>query len=211
MCSYGPIVTTTGAVQVCTSNCSAAAPMLAFGNESINGITWNITVTTPAGGAGNVVLTQLVEATNTHILDPQGTLQTLTTSPAYVLDTDPQYQKSIQAWPASQQGSFDLDDTPGTTLSTSIKHQYDSEPFRTYLMYQPTRGIWVTLGSLPWSWSGAATKGTAGVWTLDAGSSHSTNPGGSNSTALPVWSSNITSFSYHENSHENCPGPITLV
>jgi len=187
---------TTGAVAVCTSNCSQTAPALALGNEATPGITWNITVTTPAGGAGNVALTQVLQVTNTHILSPQGTQQTLTTGSAYVLDGTPQYSGIEESWPASREGTFSLYDAPGSTLTTNISQQNDSENFKTYLMYQPTGGIWVTLESMTWSWSGAATKGSGNVWTLNSGSSHSTNPSGSSDTTLPVWNNNISSYNY---------------
>jgi hypothetical protein len=157
---------TTGTVQVCTSYCASTPPMLAFGDNTTDGITWNVTVTTPADGAGNVALTQVVQVTNTHILDPQGTQQTLTTGSAYVLDGTPQYPGTPVALPASREASFAIRDAPGTTLATSIKHQSDSESFKTYLMYQPSGGIWVTLASMTWSWGGAATKGSGNVMDL---------------------------------------------
>ena len=154
-------------------------------------------MTTPAGGAGLVALTQVLQTTRTRTLDPQGTVTTLSTNPAFVIDNYPQYDNKTLSWAASEASILKTDDAPGAVESTAYKHQTISDSYVTYVVYQPTGGIWVTLASMAWSWSAAATKGTGNVWTLDAGSSPTNSPSGSNSTTLPLWGSNITSYTYH--------------
>ncbi len=193
------ITNVVGAVQVCTSNCVGTAPTLGLGNGTTYGITWTTTVTTPLGGAGSVALTQLIEASNSITLDPQGTVQTLSTNGAYVLDTTPQYAGQSESFPASKTGTFALDDSPGISLQTNLKHALQSKAFTTDVMYQPSgaNSIWVTLASMTWSWSGAATKGAGNVWALDSSPPPAkASSGGVASTTLPVWSSNITSYRF---------------
>jgi hypothetical protein len=67
-----------------------------------------------------------------------------------------------------------------------------TDSFHGYLLYRPAgdtnKTIWVTLEKVEWSYSGAATKGTNGVWSLDSSFPiPPVNPIGSDTAELPTW------------------------
>ena len=81
-------------------------------------------------------------------------------------------------------------DSPAFGLSGNKAVAIPTDIFTGYLMYRPvgTESIWVTLREVSWSWSGAATKATNGVWNLDSGyPTPPIDPVSEDSTRLPTW------------------------
>lgn len=98
---------------------------------------------------------------------------------------------------ASETRTAYTEDTPGNGLNCDEKARSVNDQFKTYIVYQPTNGIWVTLRSVNWYWNGAATN-TASAncsWIRVSGSA-SANPTSSDDTELPIWSGNIPDLVY---------------
>jgi hypothetical protein len=74
-------------------------------------------------------------------------------------------------------------DSPGAPVSTTHQEIHLIYEFKTYFMYKPTSGIWVTLASVDWNFECKYEKGkgiTAKEW-------NPKNPVGTDSTELPTW------------------------
>lgn len=176
---------TTSGISCCTSD-------LSFG------IGYAAEVITGSNEAGIVAYLQTVTVDRTKT---QSGSTVVESSSSPVLDNPPSGAVVFQqaSFPASADGTISGNDAPSLPTSSLLTHISMADSFKTYVMYMPsgTGSVWVTLGVLTWNYSAGATNNGSGGWTLDSGSSSSTNPSGSGSTALPVWTDYATDLSYH--------------
>jgi hypothetical protein len=160
------------------------------------GITWTAKVEAPTIGTGDIAFTQLVSTVSSKTIDA-GAVKTANTNGAYVLDdaADIQYAGSVSITGGGGETTLSKPDSPTAGLGGS-RYWSIQDSFKTYLMYRPTNGIWVTLQMLPWSESVTVTK-TAGVWTIGGSppASGGTGPSGNNSSELPLWTDSISRIS----------------
>jgi hypothetical protein len=157
------------------------------------GISEFFSVTTPTNGAGSFAYIQIIDLTTVEwTLDGDTNNTPHGINGTNILDAIPYlYQYGLTSIGNSDTQSNRFYDYPGASLAGD-NHVSSSDQFSGYLMYRPAGDtnstIWVTLQKVQWSWSGAATKGTNGVWTLDTGYPNPPiNPAGTNSTTLPTW------------------------
>jgi hypothetical protein len=161
------------------------------------GIEYNADVKIPTGYAGQLALTQLVNASRTR-RRPDGTSLTYSTGGSYVLDTKELYA-TLNLVEGQEAVARISDDLPGVSLNLGFSSVSVNDRFQAYLEYKPDtpNSIWVTLGVFNWDWSAVANFTDS--WTIDttpAITHYSVNPSGQDSTTLPVWSSNVTSVGY---------------
>lgn len=171
---------------------------LVFGSILSPGITWDAEVETPDGyGAGDIGFVQLALRNDERTKDDAAsTVQTINTNGVFVLDdlnANVFYTSTGIADGATS--TLTEDDTPGMPLRADDKKMVRFNSFQLYVMYKPdgADNIWVTLRILEWHWEGSATKDLLNgdpaldFWSLDPGSSSSTNPSSFESTDLPQW------------------------
>ncbi|MCC6536115.1 MAG: carboxypeptidase regulatory-like domain-containing protein [Bryobacterales bacterium] len=182
----------TGAVGVGNPGFPGSGTELHFGTNATPGITWTFTAKAPAGGAGQIAGTQLANTLRLRT-DPTAVppLQTFSSGGAWMLDNTVPYAAAV-AIAAGASATWTSDDTPGTPLTAPYVQRSVTDSFQIYFMYQSSEAdsIWVTLGLLTWNWNGQADL-AAGVWSLTS-SGRTANPAGAASTALPVWTANVT-------------------
>lgn len=177
-----------------------ATTNFAQGNE---GIYFSFSATTPTNGSGSIGLVQIVSNTTRRWIldDTNNTAQK--SSGTNLLDTTPfgpvTHMSAIIG--NSQTVSNFFADSPGqgfyqvvNGVRQDFKWASADDSFTDYLMYRPSGDtsstIWVTLCKVDWHWSGAATKGTNNVWTVDSGyPAPPINPTGVDSAVLPAWNS----------------------
>ena len=190
--------TTTNTPSVSVETNSVGGLVLQFGSLTNNsppgpwGIKESFTVTTPINGTGSFGYLQIIdETTRRWILDDtNNTAQKLYGT--NLLDTLPyQYLSGLTSIGNSDTQSNISADSPGQALYGE-KWASANDQFTGYLMYRPAgdtnHTIWVTLREVHWSWSGAATKDTNGIWTLDPGyPPPPVNPVSADSVTLPTW------------------------
>ena len=167
------------------------------------GIQWNATCTAPAGGAGEIAITQLI--TRNFTRTRAGVAEHIT-SPAQVLDDGLGIQYSgpqpIAAGASATLSGNAYSDSPGSgQLTADITVINCNDQFIDFFMYKPSKpnAIWVTLSRMTWSWSGAATKAgppppppPPSGFVLGAHTPAAiTTQTGSASTALPQWTANL--------------------
>lgn len=148
-------------------------------------IQWNYSVTNvPQGGTGNIVMQQIVNTlrntgTNTNNQAVVAASYTNCADGGFPYDT-----------PATTGSTFTSDDSPAQDLTGYHTMSIDYA-FTDYFMYQPSGGIWVTLGTLTWGASGS-TSWTGTTWT--AATSVSTPLSAfSRSSSLPIWACYVPS------------------
>ena len=176
-------------------------------NSGQAGIFFIFGASTPTNGAGAIGLVQIINSTTRRwILDDTNSTAQKSIG-TNLLDTGPDGPVVLATLPmdANESDGYTYPDSPGqgfyqvvNGVRQNFKWTSASDAFTDYLVYRPAgetnSTIWVTLCKVNWSWSGAATKGTNGVWTLDSGyPAPPVNPIGSNSIELPAW--NGTPFS----------------
>ena len=164
------------------------------------GITYAGSVTTDGVGQGQFEIIQLIQETGTLTNSSDGSQQTLDTG-GYVLDDDggghiPYHNTVVaignsasQSIPANANMHDNPDqDADGCAVVTV------AFAFHTYLMYQPTGGIWVTISEFDWSCGGTATLNPANPpnppsWTVSGVSPAASGAviNGAASTSLPHW------------------------
>ncbi len=161
------------------------------------GVQWTATCTAPAGGAGEIGITQLITrnfsrsrgATVDHII-----------SPAQVLDDGLGIQYSgsrpILASAAATLNGPSYTDSPGSQLIAGVTATQCNDQFTDFFMYKPAtaNAIWVTLARLTWTWNGSITAAVppAVGWVLGAHAPVAvTNQVGAASAVLPEWTSNL--------------------
>jgi hypothetical protein len=195
-------VTTTNvpAVNIIT-NSDDGSIFLQFGDNSETsggaGIYFTFSVTTPTNGAGQFGYLQTVDSIHRWILDDSTAMKGTATNAVDVIPAYPPIiirgQTSIGN-SASATNSFS--DSPGDFLVYGAlparKWVNINDSFHGYLLYRPNgdtnNTIWITLCKLEWSYSGSATKGTNGLWSLDSGYTlPPVNPSGVDTDELPTW------------------------
>jgi hypothetical protein len=87
------------------------------------------------------------------------------TTPGYWLDKSNPYPGAFQpvSWNDNPLVQVLLDDSPCLPPHSYSYAMFDSDHFIDYLQFCPDGGIPVTICSLTWSWSGAATENN-GIW-----------------------------------------------
>ena len=101
---------------------------------------------------------------------------------------------SNYTWDVSSQGkSGDMPTAPynppavsGDVGGTNWYTATMSDSFTTWLMYQPTGGVWVPLQKLTWS-TNITVSNASGPWAVSSGSTVTTPPSGSNINTPPTW------------------------
>ncbi len=103
---------------------------------------------------------------------------------------------------ASAAATWSSSDSPGAPLTSGFTTMnVATELFRIYFMYKPSGAdsIWVTVGILDWHWRASTTRSgapAANTWGPPSGLDANSNPVGSASTELPIWTANVTSLSF---------------
>lgn len=168
------ITTSTGLVNV-----DNLALKLRYGTFQTPGITFSSTLTMPAGfSGGRRQWVQTASPLRRRRLN-NGVWQRWTGAG---LDTQYPY------WIGDA-----TNDTPETPLENTFLEVSVNDGFEMWLMYQPdlTGAIWVPLRKLTWSWSGAASRGSGDIWTLN--SSGKTVTPAVDTTTFPIWTRNAAS------------------
>ena len=150
-------------------------------------------VTTPANGAGTIALVQVVTNTLRTYTASGGTRWKYSSHGLNYVDTFLDvFMFDTKAINASQTQTNADADTPNQGLNCSNITYTVNDQFKTYLIYQPTNGIWVTLQSVCWNWSGSTTNDNSEqcTWTRISGSA-SQNPSAQDDTELPTWIDSI--------------------
>ena len=140
-----------------------------------NALQWQFSVTTPANGAGQIALAQLIEQTAGASVQ-SGASETWCTSPTASLQAETYWLDNIFPYPASpppspgpgvsisggQTGTWNSQDSPNedfpSDLVTGDNSAWLRDSFEDYFMYQatPTKNrpaIWVTLLTSTWTLS----------------------------------------------------------
>lgn len=193
------MTSTTGTVAVSNPGFPRAGLEIHFGSTTVPGITWTFTATAPAGGGGQIAGTQLINVLRTQTTNG-GVLQRFSSGGAFVLDNTVPYVPGVPI-SASSAATWTSSDSPGTPLTPAFNQSTANDAFRMYFMYKPTGAdsIWVTIGRLDWHWAGQTIRTgppAANAWQPPTGVSNSTNPSGSASTELPVWTANFTGITW---------------
>ncbi len=150
------------------------------------GITWTGSVTADATEGGQIEVVQLVNATETAL--PRGLNKAITAPQVlssygnFVLDDyngERVEQQLRDAAGTLTSGSSVLAvagnntavsiasaDMPNVVLGSAYGTETETTQYVAYLMYQPTGGVWVTLQTLTWAWSGTATYSVRSGWSL---------------------------------------------
>jgi hypothetical protein len=196
----------TGRVEVSDPNMRHAPGLaLHFGTFATNpkkpGISWTFKATAPAGGAGKLAATQLINPRR-DITNNDDTPMSLNFGGDFVLDTTTPYKPAVDI-AESAEATWKETDSPAMTLPSVIKAASANLHFKVYLMYRPagedSERIWVTVGLLEWFWQGKTTRTgdpAANHWTAPIDVDNSHNPVGAASWDLPRWSKNVTSLSW---------------
>lgn len=180
-------------------------PWLHFGTYATNpkkpGINWTLKATAPAGGAGKLAATQLINPRR-DITNNDDTTMTLNSGNDFVLDTTTPYNSAVDI-AESAEATWKSNDTPAMSLPNVIKAASANLHFKVYLMYRPagddSERIWVTVGLLEWFWKGKTTRTgdpAANHWTAPTDVDNAQNPAGAASWDLPRWGKNVTSLSW---------------
>ncbi len=171
------------------------------------GVQWNASCTAPAGGKGQIAITQLITRNFTTTI--AGVAQHMI-SPAQVLDDGLGIQYSgpqpIAAGAAATLTGNSYADSPSARILPGMTVLNCSDQFTDFFMYKPStpNSIWVTLSRLTWSWNGAATAAPPpppppppSGFILGAHSPAGvTNQNGVASTTLPEWTANYAPFNH---------------
>lgn len=142
---------------------------LRFGDSVSPGIKWEAEVTSEV--AGEIAFVQLVQVYAEEIHPSISPNKRIKSSDfAYVLDTSFPYQSHTLLRPNIKGKAFD-DDSPDHPIDekTYILRQ---DMFQTYLIFQPTGGIYVTLARLDWFWMAEAEKDASGNWTITSSNAY---------------------------------------
>ena len=171
------------------------------GTPANPGINYTGKMTPPAGGAGEMKFTQILQAaiTRTPTAGPRQTW----TIPDWWLDIDDPYAAHGPfAVTASTQATQSDNDSPGSPLQAGFTNNMVTMSFKLYLLYKPAGAdsIWVPLGLLSWGWSGEARSTNAGAtWTKISGAHATANPTGAKSAEFPAWVDRKTDSPAHPN------------
>ena len=154
------------------------------------GIYMFFSITAPAIGTGTDGIIQIVDETTRRWKQDDGTA--LKNHGTNLLDNG--FPASPVVWyinsiSGGETKTNTSPDSPGQGLSDKKWFSGD-DTFTSYWVYKPAGAdsIWVALRELHWNWSGAASKDTNGVWTLDSGYPNPpVNPVGVESIMPPTW------------------------
>lgn len=152
------------------------------------GIKWHIEV---SGPPGQFAMTQLVDSGRYEIRSSTGTLLHTEneTGGRVALDNWPFYARSHLDVP----GTSDPQDSPAVALNwlPYTVTVTDIRFFSDYFMYRPdSAGIWVTLGTMYWSYSGSAT-GKDRLWELTSHTDPPLHPTFDRDTSFPEWQKTV--------------------
>jgi hypothetical protein len=167
---------------------------------------WNAQVTAPAGGAGQIGLTQLINVNRVQTTNAAVT-QTWSSGGALVLDDGLGIQYSgpqpIAAGSAATLSGANYADSPGNPLSAGYSASSATDSFELYLMYKSSEAgsIWVTLRKVRWNWAGQTTRigapaSPANNWNAPIGTALASDANGTDSMALPTWNRAYSSLSW---------------
>ena len=175
--------------------------------QNSSGIMWGAKVNPPIGG--EIALCQLVDnwASFTYTAGNSKRYK----SSEYELDTSfPAYgisnsvatnytpiTESVEDIIINETYNLYLTDAPGVDLQDDKTMMTLRNDFKTYLLYKPSGGIWVTLELMEWEWHGHAYK-NSGVWTLFPSASGNSGGASQDSIELPVWNKNIKPTIYED-------------
>lgn len=162
------------------------------------------------GTPGEFAFTQLMTIHRSRVYALNGVLQApvvATSNDVYVLDEVVHYPIDLpdggmgerDTAPSAMREEVELvsDDSPSTPLGQE-RHRPEriymesevDEQFRTYLMWKPTGGIWISVALLEWFWKGKAVYTAAThTWSLESGD-EPLNPVGKKGVAFPTWTQN---------------------
>lgn len=186
----------TGDVAVGNPGFPGAGLELHYGTNITSGIEWTCKAKAPAGGAGEIAATQLVNSERTRTPNAGGK-KTLSTGGDWHLDTTVPYEPAVPIL-AGASATWTANDTPGALLTSGYEKRTLSDRFRLYFMYKPDGidSIWVTLQRLDWNWGGKTTRvgapaGPGNNWNPPTDVDDTPDPDGADSTELPTWTANI--------------------
>ena len=191
---------TTGNVHYSTANSTSTARAYglypAFGSSASDGVYWHdVTVTVPQPfPGGTCCFTQLVKPN--HLFN--GTGHDVNNN---VNGLDNSFKYSNYTWTAGLIGT--AYDSPailvgdGKTIGDIVTV---NDTFNTWVMYQPTGGVWVPLQTYSYSWGLTLTWDTPGTWSMSGQSPPPPNPGpsysGTNTNTPPQWSVVQTNYNH---------------
>ena len=171
---------------------------------SPHGITYTGKVEVPDGCAeGRWNWVQLLSPKRYQTLDPTNVKQEYSLNGTWVLDTDYPYEPTPYGVHPGVTGSYATgalaktnSDSPSEPLHAGLKStSVIDENFTMTIMFLPPgeESRYVPTKRIEWDWSGAATKGAGGAWTLTAGSTDQNVSDADDTTEHPVWSANVRS------------------
>jgi len=183
---------TTGNVHHSSANSTAAGDAYglypAFGSSAPGGVYWHdviVTVPAPFSG-GTCCFTQLVQPNHQYNGTGIGTNNN-------VNGLDNSFKYFNYTWVAGSTGTENDSPAilagPGKTIG-DVDTANDS--FQTWIMYQPTGGVWIPLQTYSYSWGLTLTWVTPGTWSMSGQSPPPPNPGptytGTATDTPPQWS-----------------------
>jgi hypothetical protein len=204
-------------VKVAKLELTDTIPALTFGNAAgsgKHGICWTAKITAPPC-RGELSFTQVMTVWRQFTL-VDGRIITHTSNDVWVLDEDFLYgvtERGIEDDGEATTVSCLADeclvleeaDSPSTRLPRTItqpsrvhtlvgdyKKVAVKEAFRTFLMYRPKDGVWVSLADLSWDWAGVA-EYEIDKWVLKS-KEFSISPVGTVRTMFPLWRGNRDDF-----------------
>jgi hypothetical protein len=199
--------TATSGVNICVSNYITPGTWLAAYQPTPPakaGNQWDAKVTAPAGGDGQIGLTQLINVNRTRTTNA-GLAQIWSSGGAFVLDDGLGIQYSgAQAIAASASATLSggaYSDSPATPLTGDLSAKTAADSFHLYLMFKSSEAgsIWVTLSTVNWNWGGQTTRTgapAANTWSPATGTSLASDANGADSTELPTWTRAYSSISW---------------
>ena len=175
---------------------------LTFGGDVKPGILNTIKVTAPAVRS-EFAITQLMTIDRKKEFDSGATDSKSSAGESpYVLDEDVFYgftnhdEASTVVVAANHSETLKHEDSPASILSRTefrgnvLSKVSINENFKTYLMYRPEDGIWMSIARVDWYWRGTATWHAGDTeWKL-SGASNSRNPSATMAIEQPLWNNN---------------------
>jgi hypothetical protein len=132
-------------------------------------IAWNYSVS--GAPSGQIEMVQLIEGSSQYYMS-DGTTATGLNIGSYLVDNSAPYDPAVntpQTWSSDDSPGFPSIPPASSYSGTGWTESFSfGEYFVDYFMYQPSGGIWVSLGSMNWGWSGSASD-VSEVCTQDDG------------------------------------------